>query len=241
VHASAVDFVSADIERPSVFFFDRPSRGAINLANTYAAAGSLVVFEPSANAEPALFEAALETADIVKYSDQRLAAIPPSRVRKRRVEIQTLGASGLRYRTAQGRSGSWQQLPAIAAPRVVDTAGAGDWCTAGLLTRIGGGGRAALDDTTNVELRDALRYGQALSAWNCRFEGARGGMYEQSPAAFKQEIEALLAGAERSPMTDASEQDEFELNTICPACPSDAPRGALRSRVRGDRSAPSSK
>lgn len=242
VLAGAVDRVVADTARPSVFFFDRPSRAAINLATTYAAAGSLVVFEPSASADPTLFEAATEVADIIKYSDQRFSAIPGSRAKKQSVEIQTLGDAGLRYRVAQGRrNGAWRRLPAIPAPTVVDTAGAGDWCTAGLLARLGDGGRAALDAATDEELRDSIRYGQVLSAWNCRFEGARGGMYEQSREAFTREIGALLAGAEQSPLRDVSEQDEFELSTICPACPDEEAREAPRRRPGVDRSATSGK
>src|SRR5207244_1094607 len=107
-------------------------------AASYSQAGALIVFEPSANSEPRLFEEAIEAADIVKYSEQRLAAIPRMRSKKQRIEVQTLGAVGLRFRIGGSRGGgTWRRLPAIAAGSVVDTAGAGDWCTAGFLARLG--------------------------------------------------------------------------------------------------------
>ncbi|MBX3218968.1 MAG: hypothetical protein KF795_00535 [Labilithrix sp.] len=233
VLASAVASIAEEISRPAVFFFDRPSRSALVLAETYASKGTLIVFEPSANAEPALFDAAIEVADVIKYSDQRVAAIPPSRSKKRRLEIQTLGAAGLRYRTTHGRrSGSWHVLPAIPASAVADTAGAGDWCTAGLLSRLGGGGRSALDDIAAKDLRDALRYGQALSSWNCGFEGARGGMYERSREEFAREVNAILAGDGQTAVADSLEHDELELDMICPACPAEDDERKVVARSR---------
>jgi sugar/nucleoside kinase (ribokinase family) len=229
VLASAVAAVTDDVTRPSVFFFDRPSRGALNLAKRYAAAGSVVVFEPSASSEPGLFDASIEAADVIKYSDQRLAAIPEPRSKKRRLEIQTMGGAGLRYRIRQGRrGGSWHALPAIHTSGVVDTAGAGDWCTAGFLARLGGGGIEGIDSLSEKDVRDALRYGQALSAWNCRFEGARGGMYERSREEFSRDVAALLEGADQAATSDVHDEEEFELDTICPACPADA-AGVTRS------------
>src|SRR5262249_30754920 len=49
-------------KKPSVFFFDRASPGAIFLARTYFEAGSLIVFEPSGHADEKLQRAAFELA-----------------------------------------------------------------------------------------------------------------------------------------------------------------------------------
>lgn len=38
----------------------------------------------------------------------------------------------------------------------------------------------------------SLKYGQALAAWNCAFEGARGGMYRVSESTFQKDIQHIL-------------------------------------------------
>jgi fructokinase len=93
------------------------------------------------------------------------------------LEIETLGASGLRYRMRTKNDRRWHERRAFQPPRLSDAAGSGDWLTAGLidqLCRSGVDGLRALDGHGLVE---ALDYAQSLSAWNCAFEGARGGMY----------------------------------------------------------------
>lgn len=223
--------VLSEVGTPSVFFFDRPSRGALTLAQAYARTGALVVFEPSARGEPALFGAALGVAQIVKYSDQRFATLPTHKPARggRRLEIQTLGAKGLRYRIATGsRVGAWHALPALHGGRVVDTSGAGDWCTAGLLAQVGVAGAEGFEDVTREEIRQALHYGQALSAWNCEFEGARGGMYERSRREFTTTIEALLRGVADPTETEVADVAHEALSDLCPACP--GPAKATKSR-----------
>ena len=79
-------------------------------------------------------------------------------------------------------------LKAIPAPRLADTCGAGDWCTAGLIAKAAIGGHNRFRRAGARAARAALRYGQALAAWNCGFEGARGGMYAVSRLAFKNQI-----------------------------------------------------
>ena len=214
-------------KRPSVFFFDRVSPASVRMAHAYSEAGTLVMFEPSGIGDPDLFEEAVGAAHIVKYSEQRLGGIPTVRASKRRIEIQTRGADGLRYRISENKkAGAWIVLPALPATEVVDTAGAGDWCTAGLLSQVGGDD---IETATSERVEKALRFGQALSAWNCRFEGARGGMYEHTFAAMKREITALLSG---SALT--SEPEHVELTsakppeTLCPACER-KPKGARRA------------
>lgn len=58
--------------------------------------------------------------------------------------------------------------------QVADTAGAGDWCTAGMLAALFEAGlESSWQLTYNVAYR-ALRYGQSLAALNCMHIGARG-------------------------------------------------------------------
>ena len=220
VNAGSCEAVIEHLPSPTVFFFDRPSRGAVKLAQAYGEAGALIVFEPSARGEADFFAPALALADIVKYSDHRFAALPRHSPKEGRLEIQTLGADGLRFRTSRGRRlGVWHNLAAVRSPRVVDTAGAGDWCTAGLLSQLGGSGRSGFAELGHEDIRQALRHGQALAAWNCGFEGARGGMLGLSRRVFDRAIEALLEGAEPEAAAEPSETTPLAVEQLCPSCP----------------------
>jgi fructokinase len=138
-----------------------------------------VFFEPSGRGDERLFAEALELSHVVKYSDQRifdLADGSPSD--NRMLEVQTLGLDGLRYRTLhRKRHDGWRALKAVPAGCTVDSCGSGDWCTAGMIATMAAEGRAAFESSTLAEIKDGLVYGQELAAWNCSFEGARGGMY----------------------------------------------------------------
>ena len=153
----------------SAFFMDRVSPAALALATRASAEGAVVVFEPSSPGDPDLFAAAIRIAHVVKYAAQLLPEMPVSNAL---LEVQTLGEQGLRYRYRSAPE--WIFLAAVPAARLVDACGAGDWCTAGLVAKLAAGGQAGLRQDG---VRDALRYGQALAARNCGFEGARGGMY----------------------------------------------------------------
>jgi len=116
------------------------------------------------------------------------------------LEIQTRGSDGLRYRriTDDGVERKWTDIAAIPTNAVRDTSGAGDWCSAGIIHHLGAKGVEGLRSATNEDIRRAIRLGQAMAAWNCKFEGARGGMYECEKKAFRSEIRALLDGRESS-------------------------------------------
>jgi len=60
---------------PTVFFFDRVSRGILHIAEACATKGALVVFEPSGVKEPKLFQEAVSMSHIVKYSHQRMGTL----------------------------------------------------------------------------------------------------------------------------------------------------------------------
>jgi fructokinase len=71
-------------------------------------------------------------------------------------------------------------LPAFEAPRFRDGAGSGDWCSAGLVHHLGTHGSAVFETLQKPRLLAALRFGQALAAVNCGYEGARGAMHALS-------------------------------------------------------------
>ena len=222
-HDTALE-VSANWDPPTVFFLDRVSRGMLTLAKAAAEDGALVYFEPSAKGDPRHMHEALQIAHIVKYSDQRfpqsLSAMEVSDMT--RIEIQTMGSEGFRYRTrVSKRTSNWKKQQSLATSKTVDTAGAGDWFTAALISRFSNG----LDDLLGLRmhaLSAVLDYANAVAAWNCFFEGARGGMYTVSKRQFQAHLRKLQEGQTqlRTPeKVGKSRGDEIDLLPACPACP----------------------
>lgn len=181
-HSPKLSF-SCDYEANSVFhdtdanilYLDRPTKFGVELAEQYCKTNTLIVFEPSSMGDDhELFCRALRCAHVVKYADDRLTDLENLPTQDVAVEICTMGSNGLKYRAPSLVEG-WVHLSAFKAPWVVDTAGAGDWCTAGLLYHL-------YDENKDFDIRcltynalsRALRFGQALSALNCMTLGARG-------------------------------------------------------------------
>ncbi len=165
-----VSNTSADI-----LYFDRPTKLGVELAERYRGTRTLVVFEPSTIGDDHdLFCRALRSAHIVKYADDRLSDLAHFPMNEVAVEICTMGSAGLRYR-APSLNQEWVHLNALQAPWVVDTSGAGDWCSAGMLYHL-------FDEDSSFDIHSldynrlsrALRFGQTLSALNCMTLGARG-------------------------------------------------------------------
>lgn len=184
---------------PQVFFFDRTSRGALSLAKESHDRGAIVFFEPSAASDPNHLREALDLSHIVKVSSDRLAsneAVLTSNAP--RIVIETLGNAGLKLRytnsASWGEAKKWHQLPPIPTESLRDTAGAGDWCTAGIIYMLGAKGAKGLDDLTLDEVQKAIRVGQAMASWTCSFDGPRGGMYTVSKSGFLASVSGLLTG-----------------------------------------------
>jgi sugar/nucleoside kinase (ribokinase family) len=196
---------------PRVFYFDRVSRGALILAEAFAARGAVIVFEPASVSDAKLFDEALSAAHILKYSHERLPNLAERQPAGRTLflEIETRGSEGLRYRSSLLQSQAWLTLPAVRAPQVVDTAGAGDWCTAGLLSQLAVTGMSGLADARPCDLAVGLRFGQAAAAIACGYVGARGAMYSLPESRFAQATATLLA-AESAP--DLKRADQLARN-----------------------------
>ena len=221
----AVERVKPALAGASVFFLDRLSRASLTLAAEASSCGAVVVFEPSSKGSDKLMAEAIAVAHIVKYADSRLARICGVMADDSAtlLEVQTLGEQGLEYRHRLGRGTSnWMHLKAVPAPRHADACGSGDWCTAGLIAKVAVGGQEGLRRAGARGIRTALRYGQALAAWNCGFEGARGGMYAVSRRAFESQIDRLLNGRCES-LEDVSVGNIPTGVVTCPACPPVSP------------------
>jgi fructokinase len=108
-------------------------------------------------------------------------------------------------------------LTSLSAPQLMDSCGSGDWCSAGLLSKIAGAGLSGMKSASIEQLTGALRFGQALAAWNCAFEGARGGMYAVNRDHIDDLVGQILDGCLRGPIPRPKAMVEEAIS--CPACP----------------------
>ena len=222
VTVASVEKIKPEIAGTAVFFFDRVSRATLTLAAEASTRGAVVVFEPSVSGNGRLMAEAMSLAHIVKYAEGRTAHIcrSCSEGPAPLLEVHTLGERGLRYRHRFGRGVSdWIYQKAFPVPRLADACGSGDWCTAGLIAKTAADGQRGLRRAGAGGVDEALVYGQALAAWNCSFEGARGGMYAVDRAEFDKQINDLMndghfAGISHAPVKD----DDSAQNVACPAC-----------------------
>lgn len=221
VTTKAVERISPALANSSVFFFDRLSRANLSLAAEASARGAAVVFEPSSGSNNRMMPEAIALAHVIKYAEDRLSGIDGILGDHSAVllEVQTLGVEGLRYRhRLDARISEWLHLEAVYTPKLTDTCGAGDWCTAGLIAKAAAKGQVGLRRAGASGIRRALQYGQALAAWNCGFEGARGGMYAVTKPDFELQVKSLSQG-EFVPVTDRPTRDDQMQFVACPSCP----------------------
>lgn len=179
-----------EIGAHDVLYVDRPSSGAVLAAEYAREQGTFVYFEPSARGDPRQLGRIAAAADIVKYSADRLTAGDRRVIASTHpgLEIETRGAKGLRYRAG---GAPWQTL-APPATTIRDTAGAGDWMTAGLLQSLFADRSRSSRDFKNPA--GPLIAAQALAAFSCGFVGARGAMDSHGSEDALAMAKALIAG-----------------------------------------------
>lgn len=232
--ATVAEQLLPKLKNTQLFFFDRVSAGAIVLAKAAADSGALVVFEPSGIGNPIQFRQAWELAHVVKYSHERLSDLPEMNVSSSpQLIIETLGDAGLRYRhwKAGPRAGRWIESKSIPIDDLKDSAGAGDWCTAGILSKLATSGLKGFSKSTDKQIADAIRYGQALASWCCRFEGARGGMYDVTKPQFNKQVKEILLGAPvQLPVMKSTSQSSADTTGFCRRC--DQTNGAVHTKAR---------
>lgn len=200
------------------FFFDRDSEGALLLARHCRERGALVIYEPNYAGKESQLADALPLAHVLKFSRERLPHLAALPLDGPALIIETQGGEGLRYLDRRHSSGEWQHLPALPVAVVRDAGGAGDWTTAGLIHLAGRGGQADFLALSADEVREALRFGQALGAWNCAFEGARGGVYHAEPQRWHDDVRCILAGELIDPLAGCAESSHDVAGRFCPAC-----------------------
>ncbi|AFY61890.1 carbohydrate kinase family protein [Synechococcus sp. PCC 6312] len=215
--------LSHRLARATTFYFDKLSPGTLELARLAASSGKLVVFEPSSIGNKSLFNRALKSCHILKYAHDRLGHIKDfTQEATVLLQVETLGAKGIRYRR-RGENGvlaEWQLVPGFTAESFKDAAGSGDWCTAGMIHLLGQSGTSKLENCSNDELVEALKFGQALAALNCLFDGARGAMYALSAQSLKMAVEQIMMGNQPKLIYQDMAPNSIKktLQDVCPSC-----------------------
>lgn len=199
VLAKKVESITEKLPTLNVFYFDRVSRSSIELAKYAKTQGALIFFEPSSNREKKQFKECLEISDIIKFSDQRIKSYREEYPNiQTTLEIETSGKEGLNYRF---KSNKWKSLDSFSIDNAVDTAGAGDWCSAGVIKKLICENSENLSNTSEEKIIEALKYGQVLGAINCLYAGARGLMYQVDKFIFDEMIDLV---SERKPISQIS-------------------------------------
>lgn len=224
-----VESLKDDISCPEVFFADRVSRSTVELARHFAGKGSLVYFEPSAAGDAKLFREMLQLCDVLKYSAQRARSFSELlRPHKAQLEVETQGEDGLRFRTRRA-FGSWQSVPAYEV-RMKDSAGSGDWTSAGLIAALLADGKEALERAGKQHIVSSLEHAQAIAALNCQYEGPRGAMYQMTRSKFAEAV-AALEGKKPADRKEGkvSLADQLSTAAVCPSCKAKDTVGAKSS------------
>jgi sugar/nucleoside kinase (ribokinase family) len=204
------------IEHADIFFVDRLSTGALELAATARKHGALVVYEPSVTSDSPWLEEMLAIADVVKYSHDRVTALGDMWGRPtnhRALWIETRGKDGLRWAHSDQRERNGI-LPAVHNPLALDACGAGDWFTCALLFGFTQSKMKPVDLGEGL-LIEILKAASRLAAWSCGFVGARGGLYESSSNAIFEHLQTFPSRPtqSRSPLTRPQGLD------ACRLCP----------------------
>lgn len=213
--------IAVKLPAHSAFYFDRVAPGTLELAQSSRERGALVIFEPSGIKDERLFTECLKVSHIVKYANDRIEGVHEIVAKaKVPVEIETLGAKGLRLRVrANGRTGAWRELAAFSAPELRDASGAGDWTTAGIIHGLMRKSAPADKIVADVEaIVHATRQGQALAALNCGFEGARGLMYVADSKRVLEFADGIAKGTKVPNVTEVQSKRRVNGHSADKAC-----------------------
>ena len=169
--------------KPALFFFDRSGPTTIKLAAEARESGALVMFEPDSFGSNGNFNKALQLSDVVKYSVRRTGqSIEPWLSKADHnpwLVVETMDGEGLRYMTPRCPDDFiWKHQEPFFVDNPVDQAGAGDWCSAGLISRLLN--TSELERWHDRSVGSALAFGQSLAAASILFEGPRGYLEQSS-------------------------------------------------------------
>ncbi|KUO77850.1 MAG: hypothetical protein APF81_05915 [Desulfosporosinus sp. BRH_c37] len=190
---------SLELSDFNVFYSDRTSKGIVLLRNLYKDKGAWTVYEPNSSRNvKSLLTNAIDS-HIVKFSADKVSMTLADMIRNQSTNgatvliVRTMGKEGLAYsyRKRDNTMSLWKHLDVQPVPHFVDSCGAGDWCTTGILYSLVNKHPSFTKYLTNQDVVASLQYGQALSAISCCFLGAQGLIY----ADVSEDIEKNLLGS----------------------------------------------
>jgi fructokinase len=218
-----VDRMALDVRCFDVFYSDRNSPGIRKMMDTVRSVDGITIFEPNSSRNVESLIEGSSHADIVKFSRNRVHRNIAERIKREtngvKLIISTEGNKGLSFahRLLNGDMSDWIYTPSVIDGPVIDTSGAGDWLTAGMIYEIfrqyGDNARCELfkDSAT---IADILSQGMRYSNLCCAAIGAQGVFYsEQSVQAFNRLNSNLINRG-----LSAAYDDSVDKEGLCPLC-----------------------
>ena len=141
--------------RPKMFYFQYVNDATIMFAKKFKDLKIPVFFEPQKMNDTPEHREIVQYCNVVKYNTE------PEFVPEVPLLIHTMGRNGTEYNLNYN---GVKYVPAFKIANVIDTGGAGDHMTAGLLYKLLNGS----------SIHDSILYGHALASLSCRFIGAHG-------------------------------------------------------------------
>ncbi len=166
--------------RPKVFYFDRAFPASLRMAEVLSNKQALVFFEPNNIGNEGYFKRALKLSHVLKCNERvyrRLVIRSNGSWPKPPITIVTRGEKGVKFSL---NGGKWRTVKGYKAIVVRDTAGAGDWFSAGFLSSLFVNGGIDHNRPKKEVIQHSIDEGQKLASINCMFVGARGLMYSMS-------------------------------------------------------------
>ena len=148
-------------ETPDVYFFDHPEAGPRTIAEALRKRGSLIFYECENSRDRAKVVKAMQSAHIVKFSDENLTDLTLCEGFGDKLFIMTRGAEGLKFSL---RGGPWISVAAVKADRAVDPEGCGDTVTTVFLDEMRRIGLPRVADLTEHQVESALKVAAAKAA-----------------------------------------------------------------------------
>ena len=215
-------------QTPNVFYFDRVAPSSLRLAKWAKEQGAIVLFEPSSRGDEEEFLQAVNLCHVLKYSDDRLGHIGSiNDLLSAHLIIETLGEKGLRMRWRN----RWSTFPSFRTRAFEDASGSGDWCSAGFLHHIVASGTRNFNLMEKADIDRAIKFGQALASVNCRFEGARGIIYNMNHQSVNRVLSSIV---KKDPIFPESINVRGALdlsNFRCPVCDSSLSKSCKNFRT----------
>ena len=174
--------------RYKVLYSDRTSSGILAAIDNVTSHDGIFFYEPNSAKFNSLFWKTINRARIVKFSNDRVDKISAEVIRnscsRTNLIIYTKGSYGLdfTYRYPNGKMSPWVEVPSIFHSSVIDSSGAGDWLSAGIIDELCRWDFTCLDELLICEdfIREVFLSGMRYSQLCCESIGAQGVFYSSS-------------------------------------------------------------